>query len=154
MAPDELAQQIIEEARLWLGTPYRHRGRHLHQAVDCIGLVFGVAKRCGIGSEAFWQQINQEYATYRRVPDGFTLYGAFSRWLPEYPKHQAKPGDTLLISFAGAPRHTAILTDKNTIIHAHSEAKGCVENEWNGDWYRDTTTAFRLTEFREDAWQS
>jgi cell wall-associated NlpC family hydrolase len=147
MTPEAMAEQIIAESRRWLGTPYKHRGRHLHQAVDCIGLVFGVMESVGLGDKEFWIEINKKYATYRRVPDGYTLYGGFAPWIPEYPRTKAKPGDMLLISFAGAPRHTAILTDTNSIIHAHSEAKGCVENAWSGSWWRDTTTAFRLVEF-------
>lgn len=155
MTPDAMAEAIINEARRWVGTPYKHRGRHLHKAVDCIGLVFGVMETVGLGDRQFWIARNKEYATYRRVPDGYTLYGAFSRWIPEYPRSQARPGDMLLISFAGAPRHTAILTYDNTIIHAHSEAKGCVENAWTDSWWRDTTTAFRLVEFHKEerAWQ-
>ena len=49
MTPDAMAEAIINEARRWVGTPYKHRGRHLHKAVDCIGLVFGVMETVGLG---------------------------------------------------------------------------------------------------------
>jgi NlpC/P60 family putative phage cell wall peptidase len=155
MTPEAMQEALISEARRWVGTPYKHRGRHLHQAVDCLGLIFGIMQAVGLGSDKFWTARNQEYATYRRVPDGRTLYQGFTRWVPEYPRTKAQPGDMLLIAFAGAPRHTALLTNDNTIIHAHSEAKGCVENDWCGSWWQDTTTAFRLIEFSEEgrSWQ-
>ena len=149
MTPEAMQEALISEARRWVGTPYKHRGRHLHQAVDCLGLIFGIMQAVGLGSDKFWTARNQEYAPYRRVPDGRTLYQGFTRWVPEYPRTKAQPGDMLLIAFAGAPRHTALLTNDNTIIHAHSEAKGCVENDWCGSWWQDTTTAFRLIEFSE-----
>lgn len=140
-------QEIITEARRWLGTPYRHQGRQLCVAVDCIGLIFGVMQNLGMGDDAFWRRIAIRWGAYKRVPDGHTLHDAFSRFLPEYPPAKAEPGDMLLICFAGAPRHTAILSERGTIIHAHSEAKGCVENRWADDWKNDTTSAFRIREF-------
>jgi NlpC/P60 family putative phage cell wall peptidase len=140
------AEQIIDEARTWVGTPYRHQGRQQTVAVDCVGLIFGVCRAVGIGDAEFWADINYRWRGYSRLPDGRTLRDAFGRWLPEYPPHEARPGDMLLISMRGSPRHTAILTDRNTIIHAHSEAKGCVESMWAGAWKVDTTGAYRITE--------
>lgn len=146
MGMELTSQAIIDEARKWLGTPYKHQGRQLTVAVDCIGLVFGVLRNLGVGSDDFWRRQSIRWGRYKRVPDGHTLHDGFSLFLPEYPPAQAEPGDMLLISFAGAPRHTAILSERNTIIHAHSEAKGCVENTWSGTWKHTTTSAFRLRE--------
>lgn len=139
--------QIIDEARAWIGTPYAHQGRELHVAVDCIGLVFGVMRNLALGDEVFWERVERRWGVYKRIPDGHTLHDAFSLFLPEYPRHRAQPGDMLLIRFAGAPRHTAILTEQNTIIHAYSNVKRCVENRWAGPWKNDTTGAFRIREF-------
>ncbi len=137
---------ITREARRWLGTPYAHQGRRRGQAVDCVGLVFGTLRAAGIGSDAFWRRQHRRWGTYREIPDGATLYQGFSLFVPEYPPAKARPGDCLLITFAGAPRHTAIYTERDTIIHAYKEVGRCVEQTWTGTWRRDTTSAFRLPE--------
>jgi NlpC/P60 family putative phage cell wall peptidase len=146
-------ERVIAEARNWLGTPYRHQGRQRTVAVDCIGLVFGVMHAVGLGSSEFWIAFNRKHRSYKRVPDGHSLHDIFSLYTPEYPKTQAKPGDVLLICMAGMPRHTAILSERGSIIHAHSEAHGCIEQPWTDTWYRDTASAFRIcaTEFL-DGW--
>ncbi len=46
-------QQIISQARTWLGTKYHHQGRLKKSArgfggVDCIGLVIGIIDELGI----------------------------------------------------------------------------------------------------------
>jgi len=147
------AEQIIAEARNWIGTAYKHQGRQRTVAVDCIGLVFGVMHACGMGSTLFWADFNRRHRSYKRVPDGHTLHDIFSTYTPEYPKTKAQPGDVLLICMAGMPRHTAILTERNTIIHAHSEARGCLEQPWIDTWYNDTATAFRILETEwQDGW--
>lgn len=140
------AEQIIQEARRWLDTPYRHQGRRRGVAVDCIGLVFGVMEQCGLGDPKFWIELNLKHRAYKRVPDGHTLHDMFSLYCPEYPKTQARPGDVLLVCFAGAPRHVAILSERETLIHAHSEARGCIEQPWADDWHINTSTAFRVLE--------
>jgi NlpC/P60 family putative phage cell wall peptidase len=143
-------QAIIDEARNWLGTPYRHQGRQRTVAVDCVGLVFGVAQAVGFGDRQFWTRVAHGWCDYDRIPDGHTLQRAFSLFLPEYPQHKAEPGDVLLIRFAGYPRHTAFLTERDTIIHAYSGCKKCVENRWAHSWRVDTVTAYRLCEFNLD----
>jgi len=36
------AEDVVEAARLWLGTPYRHRASTLGAGCDCLGLLRGV----------------------------------------------------------------------------------------------------------------
>ena len=141
---DERAAQILAEARKWIGTPYQHQGRVRGVGVDCIGLIFGVLEGAGVRDKEFWDAIKERYKAYRRVPDGYSLYKGFSAHLPEIPKYLAEPADMLLIRFAKAPRHTAILTDRGTIIHAYSEVACCTEHQWSDYWYRETVTCFRL----------
>ena len=76
-------------------------------------------------------------------PIGFTLRAALTLFFPEYPPVQAQPGDILLITIAKAPRHVAILTGSQTIIHAYQDIGRCAEQSWIDPWRRDTTSAFR-----------
>ena len=41
--------QVVDAARKWLGTPWRHQGRNTH-GIDCVGLVVVVCKGLGISS--------------------------------------------------------------------------------------------------------
>lgn len=139
--------QIISQARTWVGTPYRHHGRRKGSHVDCIGLVLGVSCELGIKSPEFFSYLNKKYRTYGRLPEGNTLYNALSEYLPEYSLSQAQPGDVITISFDGYARHVAILTDRNTLIHAYAESKKVVENRWSHMFKTNAISAFRLREY-------
>jgi NlpC/P60 family putative phage cell wall peptidase len=137
---------IIEQARTWVGTPYKHQGRQKGVGVDCLGVIYGSMLEAGVKDKVFFDKINSKYHDYNRLPSGRMLYTTFKKYVPEYPKNQAKGGDMLMIALKGEPRHTAILTDKNTIIHAYAEAGKCVENRYAHYWKKNTVTCFRLSE--------
>ena len=37
-----MRERVLDEARRWIGTPYRHQGTRLGVGCDCLGLVRGV----------------------------------------------------------------------------------------------------------------
>jgi len=106
--PTLTREQIIAEARSWLGTPIHHQGRLKGVGVDCIGFVSGV-----------FQNLNckiSDLADYPRIPKGFPkgnlLIEKLSEHLLEIDKDQAEPGDILVFSdVKGEPCHVAFRTD-------------------------------------------
>jgi hypothetical protein len=44
-----IADNVIEAARECLGTPFRHQGRIVGEALDCAGVAVHVAERLGYG---------------------------------------------------------------------------------------------------------
>lgn len=105
---------VLEEARRWIGTPYRHQASCKGAGCDCLGLVRGVWRAC-IGPEP---ETVPPYA-----PDwsegGENLLEAARRRL--VPMAAPAPGDVLLFRphARGPARHCAILSSAETMIHAY-----------------------------------
>lgn len=112
---------IVKAARGWLGTPYRHQARCKGVAVDCIGLVGGVALELGISGAQEWAA-DVSLHNYTRQPDPATLLGGCERFLDRVPVSQMLPGDVLVFSLQETPRHFALLTyrNPNRVIHAYA----------------------------------
>ena len=101
---------IVEAARGWLGTPYRHQGSLKGWGADCLGLVRGVwRERVGPEPEAppayrpDWAEVGGEE----------TLLLAARRRLREIAPAQAEVGDVLLFRMTptACVKHCAILSE-------------------------------------------
>lgn len=109
---------IVQEARRWLGTPYRHQASVRGVGCDCLGLVRGVWRALH-GPEP---ERPPPYAPDWVEASGLeTFRDAARRHLREIPLNETNAGDVLLFRFRDeAPaRHCAILTGKDQMIHAH-----------------------------------
>lgn len=131
------AQNVVDSARLWLGTPYRHQARVRMIAVDCIGLVIGVGRDLGIFAEGF------DYTDYSRLPHGGVLQREVERHCIPIPLSDKSPGCILLMKWKGEPQHAAIYTGP-TIIHSASTFKKVVEHTYSGKWMERTVAAYQL----------
>jgi len=120
---------IINEARGWIDTPFVHQGRTKGQAVDCAGLIIGVAEAIGAIGDF------EDLANYPRSPDG-TMRGVLNKHLDRKLVMDQKSGDVLFFAFARIPQHLAILTDCNTIIHAYETSGRVVEHIYDDVWRR------------------
>ena len=136
---------VVEAARGWLGTPYRHQASVRGVGADCLGLVRGVWREV-VGAEP---ETTPPYSSdWAEVGGEETLLGAARRWLVEIPVGAAQVGDVLLFRMsAGAPmKHCAILSDATgpepRIIHAYW-GRSVIES-WMGPWWkRRMAAAFR-----------
>lgn len=133
-------ERIVHEARLCLGTPYRHCGRHPRLGLDCIGLLVHVGARLGLTVH--------DLASYSRHPDGVTLPRELSRCLEEIPPAEAGPGDVLTfwIRRRDAAQHAAIITEPGppvSIIHTYSDAGRVTEHGLDPRWAERVCAAYR-----------
>lgn len=129
-------EQVVEEARKWLGTPYHAQAAVLGHGVDCVNLVNEIL----VGSGALPRM---ELPVYRARPDG-TLMTRIAEYLDRIPREQADAGDVLVFSHPRmGPSHLALLTSKTTIIHAYMTNRKVVEHSLNADWSRLVVAAFR-----------
>lgn len=133
---------VVEAAREWLGTPYRHQASVKGQGADCLGLVRGVWREV-VGREP---EILPPYSPdWAEVGGDETLLHAARRWLVEIEAAAALPGDVLLFRMSpGAPiKHCAILSVDGSpeprIIHAYW-SRAVVES-WMGPWWRSRLAA-------------
>lgn len=128
---------IVEEARTWIGTRWRHQGR-TREGVDCAGLVIMVGKDLGL--------TEYDYTAYRRRPDHtkfieYFLAGGGIR----VPIKDVQPGNMLLFTEYAYPCHTSIVSEQNGvlhIIHSHLPRKKVVEEPLIEPWLSKRVAAF------------
>jgi NlpC/P60 family putative phage cell wall peptidase len=131
---------IVAEARTWIGTPFQHQGRTKGKGVDCIGLLYGVAKNLGIAPDI--KSLPQEYIGYKRIPENGRLQAALNTYMEPIRMSQVGPGDVLLFAYKiGQPQHVAIYTG-DTLIHAYN--KKCTEHSMSAAWRRRLCGAYRF----------
>lgn len=123
---------VVEEARRWVGTPYRHQAAVLGVGCDCIGLVRGVADRLGVMPVDDWSMIG----AYSRTPSPLRMGEHMRRWL--LPVNQPQDGDIAWIEWReGMPMHLAILAhgpNGPSLIHSYENVGRVVEHSFSGEW--------------------
>lgn len=133
---------VVEAARGWLGTPYRHQASVKREGADCLGLVRGVWREV-VGEEP--EETPAYQPDWAEVGGAETLLEAAGRWLIEKPVEEMAPGDVLLFRMAegAAVKHCAILSDTGgpepRMIHAYW-GRAVVES-WMGPWWKGRLAA-------------
>lgn len=124
ITPDD----IVAEARTWIGTPWRHQARVKGVGVDCIGFVGGVGVALGL-SEALEWRADRSLRGYGRTPVPETLLDACDRFLDRVPLTSQRMGDVLVMGFTAGPQHFAIVSrrEPECIIHAYAQRRAVVE---------------------------
>jgi cell wall-associated NlpC family hydrolase len=116
---------IIMEARRYIGTPFGHMGRSPGHSLDCAGVVVCVAQNLGLTGN----YVDLDY--YPRDPANGLINELLNNHMDKIAVAKAKPGDVILIAWGKYPQHLAILTDKNTLIHADENADAVVETQFS-----------------------
>lgn len=134
---------LIEAARTYLGTKWRHRGRSRH-GVDCAGLIVLSYRDCGVEL--------QDFTLYGRTPhnDGLVNHciAAFGPPLPEGTLY--RDGDIVVMRFDRLPHHLAFITKVDyagqpakNIIHADGHTGRVLEQRLTPDMDARITHLFR-----------
>lgn len=130
-----LRDDIIAEARTWIGTPFLHQGRIKGQGVDCVGLIMGVAKAVGLpGVDQVLQDPRSH--VYKERPAAGQLLKRLHSLLRQIPRDGARPGDMLCLWVADNPQHVLLLSYQRHVIHATSEKERVVEHLIPHHWWR------------------
>lgn len=152
--PNITPQEIVEQARTWLGTAYHHQGRLKKSdkgpgGVDCIGLIIGVINELGMpdtegrGRLALWDE-----GGYSQSPDGFSLRRSIERHLIPLRQDEMAPGDILLFKLHRDPQHLGIVSDYPGgdigVIHCHSRSGAVVEHPLSPAWRRMLVKPYRF----------
>ena len=136
-------EDILAEARAWLGTPYRHQASVRGAGCDCLGLLRGVW-RALYGAEP---EAMPPYTTdWDEVERREVLFRAARRHLREVSVDAALPGDVLLFRMrAGSvAKHLGILSagaPHPAFVHAYS-GHGVVTSSLSAPWRRRIAGAF------------
>lgn len=126
---------VVSEARTWLLTPFQHQGRVKGRAVDCAGLVVGVAQVLGLAVS--------DRAGYSRTPHADILRQHLDAQMVQVAA--AEPGDIYLMRFERDPQHLGIASDIG-IIHAFSAVGMVVEHAIDAKWARRVVAVYRFME--------
>lgn len=140
-------QAIIEEARSWIGTPWRHQCHTKGAATDCAGLIRGV----GLETGAMWmdpddkKRIEQRYFNYAPTGNLKVMTEALDFFLINVHQNQMGVGDVLQIRLdRDIPRHLAILSGKMQVVHCINEGREEVtEHRCNLDFMSRTYKVWR-----------
>jgi NlpC/P60 family putative phage cell wall peptidase len=120
-----MSKGAVTLARKWLGTPFLAGASVQGVGCDCAGLIEGIAAQ--IGTPCPTRHVVQH-----------DILAAASAFL--VPTDALMAGNLVLLAREpnGPPVHAALITDANTLIHAHWSA-GVVENRL-GNWFTRRVT--------------
>ena len=136
-------EEIVAEARSWLGTKWLHQGRLKGKGVDCIGLVYMTAVSLGMVRDVVLPPYE------RRVTDNVMLMLCNKHLL-----RRSTPAAACVVTmrFEGEARHMGILADYPhggfSIIHSYAVARKVIEHRLDSLWQSRITGYF---DFREVA---
>jgi cell wall-associated NlpC family hydrolase len=132
-------QQVVAEARKWLGTPFCDKGRLRGIGVDCVGLVLCVMRDLKLHD---WVD---EFKVYSAQPVGRMVFEVCAGRLNAKPLASRLPGDVLVFRVPVAPVHVGIVTDVG-IIHAYNSGKfpKVVEHVLDVNWLRRVEGCFSI----------
>lgn len=114
-------QEIVECARSWLGTPWRHQGR-TKRGIDCIGLIIVVAHEMGLS--------DFDVTDYGRQAHGYKFEEGFELHMDRKPIPAAVPGNALILRDSRFPCHCGIVSSISGVphlIHAHAAHRKVIE---------------------------
>lgn len=133
---------VVETARGWIGTPYRHQAARKGVGCDCLGLVRGVWRELYCAEPETAPAYGMDWA---ERGGGERLYAAALRHFgPPVGREVMAPGDLLLFRWQEgvSAKHLGILSDAGRFIHAY-EAAGVIESALVPSWRRRIAWIFR-----------
>ncbi|MDQ2067691.1 NlpC/P60 family protein [Xinfangfangia sp. CPCC 101601] len=141
--PLTLPERAVQEARLWLGTPYVHQASCRGAGADCLGLLRGIWRGLyGLEPESV-PAYTQDWAE----PGGEeVLLWAGQRLLQQKTLGDAQRGDVILFRMRQGriAKHLGLQTETGPqpqFIHAYS-GHGVIENPLTEPWRRRIAARF------------
>ena len=133
MRPNDLVDprdQIVSEARTWIGTRWLHQGRLKGVGVDCVGLAYGVARDLSL--------LGPEHVlpVYERFTSDNEMVALCTRYLVR--TSALRVGSVAAMRFDSTTRHMGIVGDYPgggfSLIHAYAVSRKVVEHRLDSAW--------------------
>lgn len=131
-------EQVVEAARTWIDTPFRHQGRN-GTGIDCVGVIIEVARTLGIVDKDF-----DERNYNRRAPHGQAFMARFKELLVSKNCRDVAAGNIVILKEPTYPCHCGIIGQINgnfTLIHAYAPRRKVVEEYFDTPSWRDKHVA-------------
>ena len=141
-----LVDNIITEARSWIGTPYQHQARLKGVGVDCAMMIADICLTLNLITKEQLKMIPPYPATWHVTDDKPILTDLMKEFgCKQINRYDYQPGDVLVFKVGRVPSHLAILTDQNTMIHAQGGTINKVtECSFSASWVKRMVEVYRL----------
>ena len=137
---------VVNEARAWMGTPYVHQGHQKGLGCDCAGLVGGVAVALGIVPPDWWETAAAPYAGYSREPSNKMLETICDGFMTRVETMQA--ANVVGIRWSIETQHLGILAPYPhggfSMIHALEPRGKVIEHRVNDVWLKRITHIWQM----------
>jgi NlpC/P60 family putative phage cell wall peptidase len=142
-----VGEEVIAEARLWIGTPYLHQASVRGAGSDCLGLLRGVW-RAVLGEEP--EPVPTYTADWAEPSRQEVLLHAAHRQLQPRTLDQIEIGDVLLFRMrdGSIAKHLGLQSATGVhprFIHAYT-GYGVIESSLSGPWQRRIAARFAFPE--------
>ncbi len=138
----DIASRVVDEARGWCGTPYRHQAHLKGAGCDCLGLVLGIWREL----YGYLPETVPAYTSdWAEAGSGDRLLAAACRHLEPCRNRVVDAGHLLVFRWrAHLPaKHLAIATSPTSMVHAQQGACVC-ETAISSWWRRHIAGVFRF----------
>lgn len=115
-------EQIIAEARTWIGTRWVHQGRLKGVACDCVGVGICAPRTVGVFAPDF------DIKGYAEYPEPQVMVKFLRLHMDPIGVGEATGADILLVRPRRLPQHLQLLTFDGTVIHAIDRKRGVREH--------------------------
>lgn len=138
--------QVVQIAKSWLGTPYRHQASVKSQGCDCIGLIRGIYREF-YNLEIDPQDIPPYQPTWYEVDQKDPLITIGKKYLIEKEVSSVQRGDILIfrMSSTASAKHCSVLSSMDTMIHAVN-GRGVFEVSLSSHWWKRVVSVFAFPE--------
>jgi NlpC/P60 family putative phage cell wall peptidase len=136
-------QHIVEIAKSWVGTPYRHQGDQKHIGCDCLGLIRGVWREVYDSEPERPNPYAKDWA--EQGGDERMLEAARRHFGPEIPVSEMHEGSLILFRWrqGTAIKHAGIVSGPSHFIHAYERI--CVtQSPLVPSWKRRIAAVFKF----------
>jgi NlpC/P60 family putative phage cell wall peptidase len=141
------AEKAIGEARLWLGTPYRHQASARGTGADCLGLLRGIWRSLYGDEPEAVPAYTEDWAEPSRQE---TLLEAAHRWLVPCDLEKECPGQVVLFRMrhGSIAKHLGLQSETGAhprFIHSYT-GYGVIESSLSLPWKRRIVARFCFPE--------
>ena len=132
------ADVIIDTARSYLGTRFRHQGRTRAEGLDCLGLLLAIANDIGVTWQTDISAVHKDRG-YSHMPCTEELRRGLELSLIAKPAEAMQISDIVLLCVQGRAQHLGMLarygdSDDFSLIHAYAPARKVVEHRLDDTW--------------------
>ena len=139
------ADDIVTEARRWIGTPYRHQASKIGAGTDCLGLIRGVWRGL-LGDEP--EAMPAYTVDWSETTGEETLLAAAARWLVPKSLNSNDIGDVIVFRMrsTSVAKHLGLAARRGgiaTFVHAYT-GHGVIETPLSTPWQRKIAGRFEF----------